>query len=145
MYATENGEDKYGNKKFSSNIYTVTENSKIAKINKEMGISTEPQNVFHVDNFLELLMVSISASIKTTTYNGEECYYISNLQSAFAFESTALYVNKETGLTISAIAHEVKNSDGSISRWPAADYIYEFDTVTETDFIEPDINEYNLQ
>lgn len=43
------------------------------------------------------------------------------------------------------MACEVKNSDGEITRWPAADYVYEFSTVTETDFIEPDISEYEVQ
>lgn len=145
MYATKKGKDENENERYNTNIYTITENSKTVKKDKDMGISADPQNVFHVENFLELLIVSIPASIKTTTYNGEKCYYVSNLQSVFTFESTALYVNKETGLPISAIACEVKNSDGGITRWPAADYVYEFNTVTETDFIEPDINEYEIQ
>lgn len=145
MCATKKSKDENDNEKYSANIYTITENNKIVKQNKDIEIYTNPQNIFHTENFLELLIVSIPASIKTTTYDGEECYYISNFQSLFTFNSTALYVNKETGLPISTIACELKNSDGGITRWPAADYIYEFNTVTETDFIEPNISEYEIQ
>lgn len=30
-------------------------------------------------------------------------------------------------------------------RWPVSEYVYEFNTVTEADFTEPDISEYKVQ
>ena len=56
-----------------------------------------------------------------------------------------MYVSKNTGLTTSIMGYEVEYSDSGLGRWPSADYVYEFNTVTEDDFIEPDINEYVIQ
>lgn len=145
MYATKTGADEWGNEKYKVNIYTVSENEKTVRMNREMGIGVDPQNMFYVESFGELFFASTFASIKTSTYNGEECYYVSNLQTLFAYPSQGMYVNKETGLLISAIAYEYENSDGSRGRWPASEYVYEFNTVTEKDFIEPDISEYEIQ
>ena len=55
-----------------------------------------------------------------------------------------MYVNKETGLLISTIASESKNVDGTTERIAGAEYQFEFGTVTEDDFIEPDISEYKI-
>lgn len=126
------------------NIYTEKENSKIARLNQKMGISVDPQNTLKTDNLLHLLMLSTFASIEKTTYNGEECYYISNLEN-FAYGSIGMYINKETGLTVSTIGYEIEYSDGSLGRWPAGEYVYEFGTVTEADFVEPNVSEYEIR
>ena len=56
--------------------------------------------------------------------------------------SEGMYINKDTGLVDSVLAYEYKNADGSIGRWPVSEYTYEFNTVDDNDFIEPNINEY---
>ena len=56
-----------------------------------------------------------------------------------------MHIDKNTGLVINSGACEVVYVDGHIDRAPATDYIYEFNTVTEDDFIEPDISEYELK
>lgn len=140
MFATKTNEEDIFDK-YLVNIYIEKEDSKIARLNQEMGISVNPQNTLHTDNLFHLLILSTFASIDKTTYNGEECYYISNLEK-FAYSSVGMYVNKETGLTISTIGYEIEYSDGTVGRWPAAEYVYEFGTVTEADFVEPDISQY---
>ena len=144
MYANKKGKDEWGNEIYNTNIYTVTENSKTAKLNLDMGISVDPQNMVYMENFWQLFLLSIPSSIKSTTYDGEECYYIANLQSMYSF-ADGMYVSKNTGLTISTIGYEVEYSDSGLGRWPAADYVYEFNTVTEKDFIEPNIDEYTIE
>lgn len=137
---SDNGENMY-----LTNVYTETKDEKTVKLNKQMGISTEPQNPMHNENLLQLLVYSIPASVKTSKFNGNECYYISNFKNPNSYSSEGMYINKETGLPISTIAYEYENSDGTKGRWPATEYIYEFNTVTEADFSEPNINEYEIQ
>lgn len=56
-----------------------------------------------------------------------------------------MYVSKNTGLTVNTLTQEAENSNGLIEKMPLKDAIYEFNTVTENDFIEPDISEYEIK
>lgn len=144
MYANKTQPDKWGNESYNANSYIITNGNKTALLNHTMGINADPQNSLYTQNLLELLTASIPTSIKSITYNGEECYYITNFNGIYSFASQGMYINKETGLPISMVAYEYKNSDGSQGRWPTVEYVYEFDKVTEADFIEPDISEYEV-
>ena len=110
-----------------------------------MGISAGPQNVFKVDNFMQKLFIAITSSIKTTTYYGEECYFISTINNMPNFIAQKMYVSKNTGLVIGADGREIEYEDGKVGRWPAVDYVYEFNTVTEDEFIEPELSEYEVE
>jgi len=144
-YANKIGTDEMGLPIYNTNVYTVSDNKKTIKTNKNIVISTEPYNILHTANIFELFLLSLNCSVSSTTYNGNECYYLStNGKYTFSFNSIGTYISKQTGLQESTIAYETKYSDGSVGRWPAAEYIYEFNTVTENDFIEPNMNEYNI-
>ena len=54
------------------------------------------------------------------------------------------YIDKESGLMVGTMASEYEDVDGTIGRNPTSEYVYEFNVVTENDFIEPDINEYEI-
>lgn len=54
-------------------------------------------------------------------------------------------VSKNTGLTLTTLTQEAENSDKVIEKMPLIDSTYEFNTVTEYDFIEPDISEYEIK
>lgn len=60
-----------------------------------------------------------------------------------------MYIDKNTGLPISVMAYELESTDQEnkqvITRLPVVEYVYEFNNVTEEDFIEPNINEYEIQ
>lgn len=129
--------------KYVTNIYIEANNEKKAYLNQEIGISAAPSNSLYTDNWFQLFIISIFATVKNTTYYGEECYYISNFETINS-NTEAKYVNKNTGLTISTISCEYENTDGTRGRWPLAEYIYEFNTVTEKDFEEPDLSEYKI-
>lgn len=144
MFAKKSEESKDGQDEYITNIYRESKDEKIANLNQENQIYVNPQNVVYVDNWLKLFMYSMVASVKNTTFAGKECYYISNFQNANSISSEAMYINKETGLPISTIAYEYKNPDGTRGRFPSADYVYEFNVVTEEDFIEPDIKDYKI-
>ena len=126
---------------YLTNTYIESEDGKKAILNQEFDISVDPQNSLYTENYFQLLIYSIFSSVKSTTFNGEECYYISNFQGMYSY-SEGMYINKDTGLVDSVLAYEYKNADGSIGRWPVSEYTYEFNTVDDNDFIEPNINEY---
>ena len=56
-----------------------------------------------------------------------------------------LHEKIKTGLIKATIGQEVKYSEGNIGRLSAIDRISEFNTVTDKDFIEPDISEYEIE
>lgn len=144
MFSKKINDEVNGIDKYITNTYIDSDKEKIAILNQESQISVDPQNALYTENWWELLIYSIPANIKKATFNGKECYYISNFQSEYSF-AEGMYINKETGLPISTIAYEYENLDGTKGRYPSAEYIYEFNTVTDADFIEPNVNEYLIK
>lgn len=140
IFATKNKQSET----YSVNTYIESEKEKKAILNKNIGISADPQNTLKTDNWLQLLIYSIPCNVKKSTFDGEECYYISNFQTPNNYANKGVYINKNTGLPISSIAYELESSDGTIGRWPTSEFVYEFNTVTEEDFIEPDLKEYEV-
>lgn len=144
MYAVAHDKDVNGDTRYKTNIYKESNGKKSVKLNQDMGISVGPQNSLYTENAWQLFLYSIPATIKSTTYNGEECYYISNFQNPYSYTPEGMYVSKSNGLIISMLSYEVKESENGLkTRWPGAEYTYEFNTVTEEEFVEPDISEYN--
>lgn len=145
-YAKKYGINEWGNDMYKANIYTVSENSKTVELNTDFGIAgSSLQNTLKLDNFIHLILASIHSSIRTTTYEGKECYYISSNPKKCYFFDNNMHIDKNTGLVINSGACEIEYVDGTLDRAPSTDYIYEFNTVTENDFIEPDISEYELK
>ncbi len=141
------------NNKYIANIYRESKNSKgekdeksekVVKLNEEIELFVNPQNVTKTENCLQLFIYSMISSIKDTTFNGEECYYISNFESPNNNLQEGMYINKSTGFPISSIAYEYKNPDGTRGRVPTSDYIYEFNEVKEEEFVEPNKDEYKI-
>lgn len=150
IFARKNESFSENDKKYIANIYREVKDEKDGKIekvvnlNQEIEIFVNPQNVTKTENYLQLFVYSILSSVKDTTFNGEECYYISNFKSVNNNLEEGMYVNKLTGLPISSIAYEYKNPDGTRGRVPTSDYIYEFNVVKEEEFVEPNIDEYKV-
>lgn len=129
--------------KYKQNMYKVTDTEKLALLDVEIGMAIDNQEAFGgIENTKDLIVSAITTSINKATYDGKECYYVSNSQNILP--NSSMYVNKETGLLISTIASEIKNVDGTTQRIAGAEYKFEFGTVTEDDFIEPDISEYKI-
>ncbi len=127
------------------NEYITINGEKIAKLNHEVQISVAPQNPFYAENKFQLFLYAILSSIKSTTFDGKECYYITNYEEPFSMNETGMYLDKETGLPISYAGYETEFIDSGVGRIPAAEYKYEFNTVTEDAFVEPDISEYKVE
>lgn len=129
---------------YKQNVYKETETEKKVTLNLESEIAVEPQKAFYgIENIKQLIVCAITSSINKTTYDGNKCYYVSGMPSILL--NSSMYVNKDTGLAISLMASEYENPDGERGRVAGAEYKYEFGTVTEDDFIEPDISEYKIE
>lgn len=136
IYATESDDN------YLLNCYSEVNGERTANLNIEetQFIGFSVGNIFKKENLLEFLKASIFATIKNTTFDGKECYYILNFDRENDVLSNGIYVDKETGLIMNEISYQFENED----TYPATSYIYEFDTVTEKDFIEPDISNYKI-
>jgi len=143
IFANRIGEDEFGNPKYIANIYTENSSQKTAKLGQEVFISVDPQNILKTQNIWDLIFRASMASVRKDTYNGKECYYITNFETTFG-EAKATYVDSNTGLMTGNMSYDEKMSDGQIVRNPMVEYVYEFGTVTDADFIEPDISEYTI-
>ena len=106
----------------------------------------EPQfpnyiNIRHPLNFIAKPLFSI---ITSENCNGKECYKI----AFYAFgdrDGTIYYIEKETGLLLRSIGESIyAGSDGELHDM-VTDFQYKFNVVTEEDFAEPDISEYEIQ
>lgn len=146
IYGTKKG--RMENSTFDSyiaNEYTTINGEKTAKLNKEIQIGVEPQTPFYVENKFQLFLYAILSSVKSTTFYGKECYYITNYKEPFSINEAGMYLDKETGLPISYAGYETEFTDSGLGRIPAAEYKYEFNTVTEDNFVEPDLSEYKVE
>ena len=140
-----NGEKKevkiYGENGKINSIYTDYQGKKTANLNMngEMIVNI-PNQTYLDDNTWLLFLAAVTSSINNRTINGKECYYISNIYDFYVYATAGdgIYLDKETGLTVKSN----ENEDGT---WPQADYIYEFNTVTEEDIKQPNINEYEVK
>ena len=129
-----------GKKNTKDNFYTVntymqTKGRKIAMHNVPHGRINSTENLFYTKNLWELFVCSIKSNIKEKTINNNKCYYIDNF-TVKNLDKTLndMYIDKDTGLNIYS-----NESDEYI-----LETIYEFDTVKEEDFVEPDISEYEI-
>lgn len=114
MFAKKISSENKDDDRYLTNIYIEEEGKKTAQLNKNVGISVDPQNTLYTDNWWQLIINSIPATVKKATFNGEECYYIHNFQTPYSLsERGGIYINKKTGLPISTMAYEYTNSDGT--------------------------------
>lgn len=126
---------------YSVNIYTEKDGKKEASLNNEINMFSGEAifSPFDVDWTSNIFLDTIPLSIKSLKYNGRDCYYITNPFKVGMFEyyGNGVYFDKETGLPVCFGYYEDNYTSQSIIE-------YEFDCVTDKDFIEPDISEYEL-
>ena len=118
-----------------TDTFTETSESKIAQLNNDNITTINFYNFLETDNNWQTLLGSISARVKSTNYNGKECYIINGFLSStsLTFEGQETYIEKDTGLFVKTIG------DGIIERE------YEFNKVEDSIFIEPDISQYKIK
>ena len=119
------------------NRYQIGPDFKEAWLNEDSIITTRNMKLTFFDESTDLkglLKCAFQYRITTDNCNNKECYRIE--KSAY---NSIEYIDKETGLLLRAISNPAKNTAGQI-----LDYKYEFNKVTDEDFIEPDLSEYEI-
>ena len=110
--------------------------SKTAQLDSGTIMGVNIYNFTETDNKWQTFLGSIFANVKSTNYNGKECYIIKGFPSSLSltFEGAETYIEKDTGLYLKTI-----EGDRTTERK------YEFDKVDDSIFIEPDISQYTLK
>lgn len=136
----------YYNNNIVNNYYELQNekdnvNKKIAKLNQVgipniANISYHMPNPLKFDNLINFMVVPLLSNITSEECNEKDCYRI-------VIGEIVYYIEKETGLTIRCIGGKAGNQDGESYKM-LSDYQYEFDVVTDEDFIQPDISEYEI-
>ena len=113
-----------------------TPEGKIAQLNSGSIMGVNIYNMTETDSKWQTFLGSITANIKSTNYNGKECYVIKGFLSTYSlnFKGSETYIDKETGLFVKTIEEE---------RIIERNYV--FDNIDDNIFVEPDIGQYTLK
>lgn len=133
------------NDKYLVNMYYDTKEDKKAILNKEIGYTKNLQNKLEIENWWQLFTTSITTSIKNETLNGKECYYITNFDGLNSTPEERMYVDKNTGILNCIISENKELTTEERENSSIIEYRYEFNNVTEDDFNEPNIKDYNIE
>ena len=128
--------------KINDNEYvgtTYIENGDKKSVRENVKINRElfKDSVLYNASTKDLLKYSLDATIKTTTFRNTECYYINNLPILTGGKYERVYFDKATGLMIGS--SQVDSSQNSATPIEA---VYEYNVVTDKDFVEPDTSDY---
>lgn len=124
----------------STNVYIIDTNGKEFRVKSEpVDIYITPKNVNYagISNLLEFLLKSVTSQITTVKCNGKDCYKIDTL-------GMTTYADKKTGLAIRVINTSMSFRDEDYSKMESSvdDIFFEFNEVTDEDFIEPDRSDF---
>ena len=119
-----------------TDVFTETKDSKVAQLNSGTIMSLGIYNHLENDSKWQTILGCISAKIKSVDYNGKECYIVKEFMSSNSLisEGVETYIDKETGLFVKSIDAGIVNERE-----------YEFNTVDDSIFTEPDISQYTLK
>ena len=118
------------------NTYAVSGNKKTATLAKVTTIpSIDIINTLENNSKFSTFISCLFASVGEEDYNGTRVYAIKNYPSIATLntEEDTAYIEKETGLLLKG-----EDSFGEFER------TYEFDTVTDSEFLEPDLTGYEI-
>ena len=133
-----------------SNMYIETHDVKLAELGVVDRIYVNnPIGYSKINSFWDMFLIAISSNISSEKCNGKECYKIelSTLmnEGEFIKYKETKYLDKETGLPIRLIDTENIDFSKEEETGQIHDYKYEFGTVRDEEFKEPDITEYKVQ
>ena len=120
---------------------------KTAALNSDKHVIYEPiiPNVIDIRHPIRFIGMPIFSTISSEKCNGKDCYRIV-LYSFGDNDGTIYYIEKETGLLLRSIGVSSMYAKVDGEKYDMiTDYQYEFNVVTEEDFIEPDIMEYDIE
>lgn len=127
------------------NIYQEIENQKIAILNQENGLQYSiSYNNIKDYNIFSLLIISIFTNINEVECNGTSCYFLNSYHPVLS-PYKGEYINKENGLVVRYGGGNLINTDTGRKVDMLIDVYYEFDTVTDDIFTEPNLSDYKIK
>ena len=119
-----------------TDIFWDNEENKTAQLDSGTTISMNIYNYLETDNNWQTFLGCLTSRIKSTSYNGKDCYLIKGFMSSTSLtsEDAEIYIDKGTGLFIKT------NEAGIVNERE-----YEFDNVDDSIFEEPDISQYTIK
>ena len=116
--------------------FTETQNTKTVKLNSGELMTVNIYNYLETDNKWQTLLGCITAKIKSTNFNGKECYIVKGFLSSTSLtsEGAETYIDKDTGLFLKTTEAEIITERN-----------YEFHNVEDSIFTKPDISQYTLK
>ena len=119
-----------------TDIFWENEENKTAQLDSGTTISMDIYNYLETDNNWQTFLGCLTSRIKSTNYNGKDCYLINGFMSStfLTSEDAEIYIDKETGLFVKT------NESGIVNERE-----YEFDKVDDSIFEEPDISQYTIK
>ena len=117
--------------------FAETKDVKEVTLNSEQLININIINCLETDNKWQTIIGSVISKIKSTKYNGKDCYIVKGFMpaSSLSYEEQETYIDKDTGLVLKIKAIDIINE---------IEYEYEFNNVDDEIFVEPDISQYTL-
>lgn len=134
----ENKISMYDNGERKDTFYETGDDKKV-DIDSDFDFSMPVYDYFEgTSNNMELICMAIASRVEDSEYKGKKCYRVANCPSSSTLqenntEISEVYIEKDTGLVIKT------HFGNSISERE-----YEFDTVQDEIFAEPDISQYKL-
>ena len=119
-----------------TDIFWENEENKTAQLDSGTTISMDIYNYLETDNNWQTFLGCLTSRIKSTNYNGKDCYLINGFMSSTSLtsEDAEIYIDKETGLFVKT------NESGIVNERE-----YEFDKVDDSIFEKPDISQYTIK
>ena len=127
------------------NIYKEIGDNKIAMLNQENGLNYSiAYNKIEDYNIFSLFVTSMFTNIKNVQCNGVNCYFLNGYWSSLS-PYQGVYINKETGLIVRSGNGKLTNTDTGREINQIVDVYYDFGTVKEDIFIEPNLDYYKIK
>lgn len=119
--------------KYATKDYIEKDDEKILITDGNLSMPEIKYDSLKTDSFLELFKSALKANIVKTVVKGVNCYYISNFKTNnYTEPQNDMYISEETGLEI--VSNDVEKG--------FQECFYEFNTITEDSFKEPNKEEY---
>ena len=141
MERIENGKTNakistYDNGKEKHTFWEV-EDTKKASLDSHVIRVMNLYDYFGGQSNMQLICSCLGSKVESVEYKRKQCYRIGDFRSGnwlhVAYDTSEVYIEKDTGLVL-------KTNFGTIG----SEIEYEFDTVQDEIFIEPDISQYEL-
>lgn len=125
----DNGKEKH--------TFWEAEDTKKASLDSHVIMMMNLYDYFGGQSNMQLICSCIGSKVESAEYKGKQCYRIGNFRSGnwldAAYGTSEVYIEKDTGLVL-------KINFGTIG----SEIEYEFGTIQDEIFVEPDINQYEL-